>query len=130
MQGAIVPAVVTESATPLTLGRYTSAYQVTFSIVDIICPAVVTVALHVGAAALWLPLSAVALLYLAAVGLLARRMTALTQRVGQAPPQSASPAERPLEADGIRSGHPPAKADQGEHHATNPGPRQEHAGHP
>jgi hypothetical protein len=49
MQGAIVPAVVTESATPLTLGRYTSAYQVTFSIADIICPAVVTVALHVGA---------------------------------------------------------------------------------
>jgi len=40
MQGAVVPAVVTESATPLTLGRYTSAYQVTFSIADIICPAV------------------------------------------------------------------------------------------
>jgi Major Facilitator Superfamily len=32
MQGAVVPAVVTESATPLTLGRYTSAYQMTFSI--------------------------------------------------------------------------------------------------
>lgn len=62
MQGAVVPAVVTESATPLTLGRYTSVYQVTFSIADIICPAVVTVALHVGAAALWLPLSAVAFL--------------------------------------------------------------------
>jgi MFS family permease len=100
MQGAVVPAVVTESATPLTLGRYTSAYQVTFSVADIICPAVVTVALHAGAAALWLPLAAVALLDLAAVGLLARRMTALTQRVGQAPPQSASLAERLLEADG------------------------------
>lgn len=62
MQGAVVPAVVTESATPLTLGRYTSVYQVTFSIADIICLAVVTVALHVGAAALWLPLSAVAFL--------------------------------------------------------------------
>ena len=83
MQGAVVPAVVTESAAPLTLGRYTSAYQVTFSIADIICPAVVTVALHAGAAALWLPLSAVALLDLAAVGLLARGMSALTQRVGQ-----------------------------------------------
>lgn len=101
MQGAVVPAVVTESATPLTLGRYTSAYQVTFSIADIICPAVVTVALHVGAPALWLPLAAVALLDMAAVGLLARRMTALTQRVGQAPPESASLAERTLEADGI-----------------------------
>jgi MFS family permease len=100
MQGAVVPAVVTESATPLTLGRYTSAYQVTFSIADIICPVVVTVALHAGAAALWLPLSAVALLDLAAVGLLARRMTALRQRVGRAGPESAGMAERPLEAEG------------------------------
>jgi MFS family permease len=82
MQGAVVPAVVTESATPLTVGRYTSAYQVTFSIADIFCPAVVALALHAGAAALWLPLAGVALLDLAAVALLARRMTALTQRVG------------------------------------------------
>jgi MFS family permease len=101
MQGAVVPAVVTESATPLTLGRYTSAYQVTFSIADIICPVAVTVALHAGAATLWLPLSAVALLDLVAVGLLARRMPALTQRVGQAPAESASLAERPLEADEV-----------------------------
>jgi MFS family permease len=101
MQGAVVPAVVTEAATPLTLGRYTSAYQVTFSIADIICPAVVTVALRAGAAALWLPLAAVALLDVAGVGLLARRMAALTQRVGQAPPEPASLAERPLEADGV-----------------------------
>ena len=93
--------IVTESATPLTVGRYTSAYQVTFSIADIICPAVVTLALHAGAAALWLPLAAVALFDLGAVAVLARRMTALTQRVGQAPPQSALPAELPLEADGI-----------------------------
>ena len=101
MQGAVVPAVVTESATPLTVGRYTSAYQVTFSIADIICPLVVTVALRAGAAALWQPLAAVALLDLAAVGLLARRMPALTQRVGQAMPEPAGPAERSLEADGI-----------------------------
>lgn len=101
MQAAVVPAVVTESATPQTLGRYTSAYQVTFSIGDIIVPAIVTAALRAGAATLWLPLSAVALLDLAAVPLLARRMTALTRRVGQAPPASASQAERLLEADGI-----------------------------
>jgi len=106
MQGAVVPAVVTESATPLTVGLYTSAYQLTFSLADIICPAVVTVELHAGAAALWLPLSAIALVDLAAVGLLARRMPALARRVGQAPaevegsPGSASPARRPLEADG------------------------------
>ena len=60
-----------------------------------------TVALRARAATLWLPMSAVALLDLAAVALLARRMPALTQRVGQAPPASASQAERLLEADGI-----------------------------
>ena len=87
MQAAIVPSVVTESATPRTVGRYTSAYQVTFSIGDIIVPAVVTAALHAGAATLWLPLSAVALLDLVAVALLARRMTALTRRVGSQPAQ-------------------------------------------
>jgi MFS family permease len=104
MQGAVVPAVVTESATPLTVGRYTSAYQVTFSIADIICPAVVTLALHAGAAALWLPLAGVALLDLAAVSALARRMPALTQRIGQVrrgEREPASPVERPLEADGV-----------------------------
>jgi hypothetical protein len=101
LQAAVVPAVVTESATPLTVGRYTSAYQVTFSIADIICPAVVTLALHAGAAALWLPLAAVALADLAAVGLLARRMPALTQRVGQAMPEPAGPAQFPLEAGEI-----------------------------
>ena len=89
MQAAVVPSVVTESATPQTLGRYTSAYQVTFSIGDIIVPAIVALALRAGAAALWLPLSAVALIDLVAVALLARRMTALTQRVGQPPPLGA-----------------------------------------
>ena len=101
MQASVVPAVVTESAPPGALGRYTSAYQVTFSIGDIIVPAIVAVALHAGAAALWLPLSAVALVDLVAVGLLGRRMTALNQRVGQASAESASPAERLREADGI-----------------------------
>lgn len=101
MQASVVPAVVTESAPPGALGRYTSAYQVTFSIGDIIVPAIVAVALHAGAAALWLPLSAVAFVDLIAVGLLGRRMTALTRRVGQPSPESASPAERLREADGI-----------------------------
>jgi hypothetical protein len=91
---------VTESATPLTVGRYTSAYQMTFSVADIICPAIVTTALHAGAAALWLPLSAIALLDLAAVALLARRMTALANRVGQGGPEPAGRAEVPLENEG------------------------------
>jgi hypothetical protein len=100
MQGAVVPAIVTESATPLTIGRYTSAYQLTFSIADIICPAVVTVALRAGAAALWLPLAGVAVLDAAIVVLLARRMTALTQRVARASAaELAAAAEQTLEAD-------------------------------
>jgi MFS family permease len=98
MQGTVVPAVVTEFATPLTLGRYTSAYQVTFSIAEIFCPAVVAITLRVGAAALWLPLAAVALLDIAAVGLLARRTTALRQCVGQSPLKVLSLEECTLEA--------------------------------
>jgi len=110
MQAAVVPAVVTESATPQTVGRYTSAYQLTFSIADIIVPGVVAVALRAGPVALWLPLAAVALLDLVAVRLLARRMPALTQRIAvaaseQVAPEQAAPeqaaAERLLEADGI-----------------------------
>jgi MFS family permease len=100
MQAAVVPAVVTESATPRTLGRYTSAYQVTFSIGDIVVPVVATVALRAGSATLWVPLSAVAFLDLAVVSLLARRMNVLTQHVGVAQPESARQAERMLEADG------------------------------
>lgn|GEM_PF-3305338 len=110
MQAAVVPAVVTESATPQTVGRYTSAYQLTFSIADIIVPGVVAVALRAGPVALWLPLAAVALLDLVAVRLLARRMPALTQRIAVAAPEQVTPeqaapeqaaAERLLEADGI-----------------------------
>jgi MFS family permease len=99
MQASIVPAVVTESAPPGTLGRYMSAYQMTFSIGDIIVPTVVTVALHAGGTALWLPMSAIALLDMVAVGLLARRMPALTQRVGQGAAESGLADVSPGEAD-------------------------------
>jgi MFS family permease len=101
MQASVVPAVVTESAPPGAVGRYTSAYQVTFSIGDIIVPVFVTAALRAGPAALWLSLSAVALLDLVVVALLARRMTALAQRVSEAPPDPAGEADRLLEADGL-----------------------------
>ena len=101
MQASVVPAVVTESATPRTVGRYTSAYQVTFSIGDIIVPVIMTTALRAGAAALWLPLAGVALLDLAGVSLLARRMPALRRAVGEpAPAAAAAQAERLLEGDG------------------------------
>jgi len=101
MQAAVVPAVVTESAAPGTVGRYTSAYQVTFSIGDIIVPVIVTAALRAGADTLWLPLSAVAVADLVAVSALARRMAVLTRPVGQAEPALASQAERLTEADGL-----------------------------
>jgi MFS family permease len=101
MQAAVVPAVVTESAAPATLGRYMAAYQVTFSIGDIVVPTIVTAALNAGAAALWLPMAAVALADLAGVGLLARRMTTLARRVGGPGPQPAGPGDRLLEADGL-----------------------------
>jgi MFS family permease len=101
MQAAVVPAVVTESATPATVGRYMSAYQVTFSLGDIIVPVIVTAALKAGAPVLWLPLAAVALADLVAVGFLARRMTTLTQRVGEPGPESGEQADRLLEADGL-----------------------------
>jgi MFS family permease len=101
MQASVVPTIVTESATPQTVGRYTSAYQLTFSIGDVLVPGIVAVALRAGAATLWLPLSAVALADLAAVVLLARRMPALTQRVGESAPPFAGSAERLLEADGL-----------------------------
>ena len=100
---------LTESATPLAVGLYTSAYQLTFSLADIICPAVVTVELHAGAGALWLPLAAVALLDMAAVGLLARRMPALTRRVGQAPPDAAGPPG----SSGASGHRPPRSAPRG-----------------
>jgi len=99
MQAAVVPAVVTESATPATIGRYMSAYQVTFSIGDIIVPVITAAALKAGADALWLPMIAVALADLAAVVFLARRMTTLTRRVGVTQPESASPAGRQPEGD-------------------------------
>jgi hypothetical protein len=101
IQATVVPAVVTESATPRTLGRYTSAYQMTFSIADIIAPVIVTAALRAGSATLWLPLSAVAFLDLVAVSLLARRMTVLARRVGEAQPEIDGQADRLLEADGL-----------------------------
>jgi MFS family permease len=101
VQSAIVPAVVTESASPQTVGRYTSAYQLTFSIGDIVVPVVVTVALRAGGPALWLPLSAIAVADLAVIAFLARRMPALARPVGVARQASAGEPERLLEADEV-----------------------------
>jgi MFS family permease len=101
MQAAVVPAVVTESATSGTLGRYMSAYQLTFSIGDIITPIVVTAALSVGAAALWLPLAGVALLDLVVIGMLARWLGALPRRVAEAPAESSTSSARLAESEAL-----------------------------
>jgi MFS family permease len=100
MQASVVPAIVTESAGPASLGRYTSAYQLTFSVADIIVPVVVSATLHPGAGTLWLLLAAIAVADVALVAILARRMTALTRRVGQ--PQPGGSAARQLEPGGIQ----------------------------
>jgi MFS family permease len=104
MQGSVVPAVVTEASTPRTLGRYMSAYQLTFAICDIITPILVTVTLRHGAAALWVPLIAIALLDMPLLAAVARRLRPLRLPVGTPEPNLAR--ERVLEADCVCPGSP------------------------
>jgi hypothetical protein len=99
MQGSVVPAVVTEASTPRTLGRYMSAYQLTFAICDIITPSLVTLTLHHGAAALWLPLIAIALLDLPLLAVVARRLPPLRLPVGRVEPDLTR--ERMVETDSV-----------------------------
>ncbi len=89
MQGSVVPAVVTEASTPRTLGRYMSAYQLTFAVCDIITPTLVTLTLRHGAAALWLPLIAIALLDMPLLAAVARRLRPLRLPVGKVEPDLA-----------------------------------------
>lgn len=99
MQGSVVPAVVTEASTPRTLGRYMSAYQLTFAICDIITPSLVTLTLHHGAAALWLPLIGIALLNMPVLAAVARRLPPLRLPVGRVEPDLTR--ERIVEADSV-----------------------------
>ncbi|HEY2174532.1 MAG TPA: MFS transporter [Mycobacteriales bacterium] len=99
MQGSVVPAVVTEASTPRTLGRYMSAYQLTFAICDIITPSLVTLTLHHGAAALWLPLIAIALLDMPLLAVVARRLPPLRLPVGRVEPDLTR--ERMVETDSV-----------------------------
>jgi MFS family permease len=99
MQGAVVPAVVTEASSPRTLGRYMSAYQLTFAICDIITPSLVTLTLRHGAAALWLPLIAIAVLDTPLLAAVARRLPPLRLPVGQSGPGLSR--ERVQEADSM-----------------------------
>ena len=99
MQGSVVPAVVTEASTPRTLGRYMSAYQLTFAICDIITPSLVTLTLHHGAAALWLPLIGIALLNMPVLAAVARRLPPLRLPVGRVEPDLTR--ERIVESDSV-----------------------------
>ena len=60
-----------------------SAYQFTFAVCDIITPTLVTTALRHGATALWLPLSAIALLGIPVLSAVARRFPPLRAPVGK-----------------------------------------------
>lgn len=86
LQGSVVPAVVTEASTRRTVGRYMSVYQLTFAICDIITPMLVTSTLRHGAAALWLPLIAIALLDIPLLAVVARRLRPLRSPVGRVEP--------------------------------------------
>jgi hypothetical protein len=99
MQGAVVPAVVTEASAPRTLGRYMSAYQLTFAVCDIITPGLVTLTLRHGAAALWLPLIAIALLDMPIVTAVAYRLAPLRLPVGKPAPDMNR--ERVVEGDSV-----------------------------
>ncbi len=99
MQGSVVPAVVTEASTPRTLGRYMSTYQLTFAICDVITPTLVTVTLRHGAAALWVPLMAIALLDMPLLAAVARRLRPLRLPVGR--PEPDLTRERIVEADSV-----------------------------
>lgn len=99
MQGSVVPAVVTEASTPRTVGRYMSAYQLTFALCDIITPLLVTSTLRHGAAALWLPLIAIALLDMPLLAAVARRLRPLRLPVGASEP--ALPHRTLVEAETI-----------------------------
>ncbi len=87
-QGSVVPAVVTEASPPRTLGRYMSAYQLTFAICDIVTPSLVTMTLRHGAAAFWVPLMAIALLDMPLLAAVSRRLRAVAPvgRHGRARP--------------------------------------------
>ena len=86
MQGSVVPAVVTEASSPRTVGRYMSAYQLTFAICDIVTPSLITLTLRHGAAALWLPLIAIALLDIPVLVAVAHRLGPLRLPVGAPAP--------------------------------------------
>jgi MFS family permease len=99
MQGSVVPAVVTEASPPRALGRYMSAYQLTFAICDIITPSLVTLTLRYGAAAFWLPLAAIALLDMPLLAAVARRLRPLRLPVGHVEPYLT--VDRAVEADSL-----------------------------
>lgn len=82
VQGPVVSTVINESATDHDRGRYIATYQMTFSVVDVIAPPVLTWTLARGPLTTWGPLVVLALLDAVALGVLSRRLPSLRRRVG------------------------------------------------
>lgn len=95
IQGSVVPAIVIDAAPPRNVGRYMSAYQLTFAVGDMIAPTLVTRALAHGAVTLWVPMIAIAGLGIFLIALIARRMPALRRTIGSSPPASSVDYEEP-----------------------------------
>jgi len=100
IQGSVVPAVVTDAAPARSVGRYMSAYQLTFAVGDIVAPTLVTAALAHGAVTLWVPMIALAGLGILSVALIARRMPSLRRTIG-ATVSDRTGELRAMEADGL-----------------------------
>jgi MFS family permease len=85
IQGPTVAAIVNEAGTAADRGRYISIYQMTFSVVDIIAPALLTTLLARGPIAVWVPLILLALLNALVLPALSRRLPALQRPIGHVP---------------------------------------------
>jgi MFS family permease len=100
IQGPTVSAIVNEAGSDADRGRYISIYQMTFSVVDIIAPALLTALLARGPAAAWVPLIVLAAGNALLLPSLSRRLPALRRPVGDAAAGTASTA-RIAEGDAL-----------------------------
>jgi MFS family permease len=82
IQGPTVAAIVNDAGTTADRGRYISIYQMTFSVVDIICPTLLTALLARGPIATWVPLILLAAGNALILPVLSRRIPLLRGRVG------------------------------------------------
>jgi MFS family permease len=98
-QGPTVSAIVNEAAGAADRGRYISVYQMTFSVVDIVAPALLTALLARGPLAIWVPLVVLAAGNAVVLPALARRLPALRRPVGH--PETDPAGVRVTDGDGL-----------------------------